>query len=120
METCNYHYNVLNDVKNYIEGHKEELDFSDLDTLREELNDTLWTNDSVTGNGCGSYTLSTWQAEENICHNLDLLAEACEGFGGQMDILEEGAEACDVTIRCYLLSQCIDEALEDYEEENEQ
>ena len=61
--------------------------------------------DSVTGNASGSYTFHAWQAEENICHNFDLLSEAIEEFGGKCDVLKDGAEACDVTIRCYLLSE---------------
>ncbi len=86
------------------------------DTLENELNDTLWTDDSVTGNGSGSYTFSTYTAEEYICHNLDLLADAIEEFGGNMDVLKDGAEACDVTIRCYLLPQMISRVLDEMEE----
>ena len=33
------------------------------------------------------------------------------------DVLEQGAEAMDVTIRCYLLGQAIAEALDELEEE---
>ena len=74
--------------------------------------------DSVTGNASGSYTFNTYQAEENICHNLDLLGEALEEFGSGADyLIHNGAEACDVTIRCYLLSECIAEALEEIEED---
>jgi hypothetical protein len=91
-----------------------------LEELEEHLNDTLWTVDSVTGNGSGSYTFNSYQAEENICHNFDLLAEALEEFGGGCDILKDGAEAADVTIRCYLLGQCIAEALEEIEDDFEE
>jgi hypothetical protein len=85
----------------------------DVDIFQEELNDQLWIEDSVTGNGSGSYTFSTWKAEEYICHNLDLLREAAMEFGCDVDILKKGAEYCDVTIRCYLLSQAIAETLEE-------
>lgn len=88
-------------------------DILDLFKKRDEIYDDLWTNDAVTGNASGSYTFSTWKAEENIYHNLDLLSEACEEFGSTCNILKDGAEACDVTIRCYLLGEAIDEALED-------
>jgi hypothetical protein len=73
----------------------------------------------VTGNASGSYTFSTWQAEENLCHNLDLLGEALKEFGDGADFLEKGAEACDVTIRCYLLGQAISEALDEVETEDD-
>lgn len=115
MEKYDYKEAVKNDVMEYI---KNEIDFSEFDTLEEleeKLNDELWTVDSVTGNASGSYTFSTYEAEENICHNLDLLGEALEEFGGGCDILKDGAEAADVTIRCYLLGECIAAALEELE-----
>lgn len=112
-----YYEAMKNDVREYIEN---EIDFSEFDTLEEleeKLNDELWTVDSVTGNGSGSYTFNTYKAEENICHNLDLLAEALEEFGGGCDILKDGAEAADVTIRCYLLGSTIAEVLPEFEDE---
>ena len=115
MKTYNYLESVKVDVKNYIENEVELSDYSSREELESYLNDELFTNDSVTGNASGSYTFSTWQAEENICHNLDLLAEALEEFGSDMDILKDGAEACDVTIRCYLLSQAISNVLDEME-----
>jgi len=81
--------------------------------IAEELREILWTNDSVTGNGSGSYTVSSWTACENLCYNFDLLAEAVEEFGGGCDILKDGPEACDVTIRCYLLPRAIDTVLDE-------
>lgn len=120
MERYDYLEAVTSDVLDYI---KEEIDFSDYETLEDLeqfLNEELWTVDSVTGNGSGSYTFNTWAAEENLCHNLDLLAEACEEFGDTGDLLEKGAEACDVTIRCYLLGQAIAAALEEVEDDFEE
>lgn len=67
---------------------------------------------SVTGNASGSYTFNTWKAEEYLCHNLNLLAEANEEFGSNSDILSDGAEVCDVIIRCYLLSRAINKPLQ--------
>lgn len=118
--TYNYYDAVYNDVCDYI---KNEIDFNEFDTLEEleeYLNDVLWTCDSVTGNGSGSYTFNTYQAEENICHNLELLAEALQEFGCGLDyLMEKGAEAADVTIRCYLLGGCISDALENFEDDFE-
>lgn len=89
------------------------------EVLAERLNDELWTDDSVTGNASGSYTFNTYTAEEYLCHNMDLLAEACKEFGqNTTNALAEGAEFCDVTIRCYLLSQAINEAITQLEKEN--
>lgn len=107
-----YRKAIEHDIKNYIEENytTEELKslLLDADTFIEDLTDKLWVCDSVTGNASGSYTFSTWEAEENLCHNLDLLTEAFEEFGCNASaVLEKGAECCDVTIRCYLLGQTV-------------
>jgi hypothetical protein len=112
-----YLENVKEDVKNYIDENINLKDFT-REELEEKLNEDLWTEDSVTGNGSGSYTFSTYEAEENLCHNMDLLQEALNEFGCGVDYLEKGAEACDVTIRCYLLGRAIAEVLEEYNEED--
>lgn len=121
MERYDYLEAVIEDVKNVVVNeynYKEELT-EDRDNFEERLHDDLWTNDSVTGNGSGSYTFSTWKAEEYLCHNWDLLSEALNEFGCDLSYLEKGAEACDVTIRCYLLGQAISKVLDDLEEELE-
>lgn len=118
MSECyNYLEVVTEDAKSAILEHMDEWDFSDRDELKQVANDELWTDDSVTGNASGSYYCNTWRAEEALCHNWDLLADAIEEFGGDVDILRQGAESCDVTIRCYLLGQAIDVALDELEEE---
>lgn len=115
----NYLENVKNDVKEYIEENKEDerYNFENLEELKQLLFDDLWINDSVTGNGSGSYTFSTYQAEENISHNMDLLKEACQEFGANAFDMLENPEKADVTIRCYLLSQAIDEVIDEITKE---
>ena len=116
MKTYNYFEAVKEDVKSYIENEidikKALSEAGDIDRLKDNLYDDLFCNDSVTGNASGSYTFNTWQAEENLCHNMDLLKEALEEFGCGIEYLEKGAEACDVTIRCYLLSSAISEVID--------
>ena len=88
------------------------------DALEEYLNDELWVDDQVTGNASGSYTFNTWKAEENLCHNMSLLEEACDEFGQDVgEAVKRGAEYCDVTIRCYLLGGAISEAIDELEAE---
>lgn len=127
MEKYDYLSAVESDVREYIENNVNFHDYSDLDEMKEDLNQKLFVADSVTGNASGSYTFNTWKAEEYLCHNLDLLAEANEEFGGSSDILSDGAEMCDVTIRCYLLGQAIENVApdmwqdwEDSQEESEE
>lgn len=117
MENYNYLEQVTTDAKEAILENMEYWSFDDREELEEVAHDELWADDSVTGNGSGSYFFSTWKAEEALCHNWDLLEGAIEEFGNNTDILRQGAEACDVTIRCYLLSQAIAAALDELEEE---
>lgn len=116
---------VKEDVRKYIEENRVDIlnkvgyeDFDDIadymDDIAEYLNDTLWTEDSVTGNASGSYWFNSWKAEEALCHNLDELEEACEDMGEDMgEIIKQGAESADVTIRCYLLGRAIAEELDE-------
>lgn len=113
MEKYDYLSAVESDIREYIENNVNFHDYSDLDEMKEDLNEKLFVDDSVTGNASGSYTFNAWKAEEYLCHNLDLLAEANEEFGGSSDILSDGAEMCDVTIRCYLLGQAIENVAPD-------
>lgn len=84
-----YREAVRNDVIEQVkDGYKENslrlYKEEGRDALEEYLDDELWIDDQVTGNGSGSYTFNTWEAEENLCHNMDLLAEACDEFGQDM------------------------------------
>lgn len=121
MKKYNYLEAVTSDVKDavYERYTKEEIreNLESRNRFEQELQDDLWAEDSVTGNASGSYFCNTWKAENALMHNLDLLGEAIEEFGGSCDILEDGAEACDVTIRCYLLAECISDALDEIEDE---
>lgn len=118
MERYNYYDAVREDIINYLkENDFKASEYDNAEDAYEKLYDDLWVEDSVTGNASGSYWCNAWKAEECICHNLDLLGEAFDEFGCSGDILKDGAESCDVTIRCYLLSQILSEVLEDYEGE---
>lgn len=106
MKKYNYYDSIKEDVKEYLKETKER-DFN-------KLYDEMFLEDSITGNASGSYTFSTYQAEENLAHNYGLLKEACDEFGVDLDFaIEKGAEYGDVTIRCYLLDQVLSEVLEE-------
>lgn len=114
----NYLENVKEDVKNYIEENKdnESYNFNDEEELKQLLFDDLWIDDSVTGNGSGSYYFNSYKARESVQGNEDLLIEALEEFGNDAESYKRSMidpEFADVTIRCYLLSQAIDEVLEE-------
>lgn len=120
MEKYDYLEAVTADVLNYIKEHNISVTTDNREEVEEVLNEELFNNDSVTGNASGSYTFNAWEADENICHNIELLGEALREFGCDPDYLLKSAEACDVTIRCYLLSQAISAALDEVEDEVEE
>ena len=127
MEKYNYLDHEIEDVISYLKDNwspdqikqmRQEQE-NDAESLEEKLYDELWTADSVTGNGSGSYTFNANKAEEYLCHNLPLLGEALAEFGEENSIKYlNDPETADVTIRCYLLSQAISEAIEDLSLEN--
>lgn len=120
MERYDYFAAVKEDVLNYINENNIVVTSENRDEVEQDLNDTLFTCDDVTGNASGSYTFNTWTAEEYLCHNFGLLEEALTNFGCDVNYLGRGAEACDVTIRCYLLGQAIYEVLDEIETEEEE
>lgn len=121
MEKYDYYKNVREDIKQRL---NEWLDFnkingySDIDEVINAVYDDFFNSDSVTGNGSGSYTFNSWAAEENLCHNMDLLKEALNEFGGELNDYIDSAEACDVTIRCYVLGQLVGEVVKEFVEEH--
>lgn len=117
-ERYNYLEHVTADAKAAILENMEYWTFDDREELEQVANDELWIDDSVTGNGSGSYFCNAWKAKDALCHNWDLFIEACEEFAQDIGgAVKQGVEACDVTIRCYLLSQAIAAALDELEEE---
>lgn len=121
MERYDYLEAVKDDVREYIAYAIDLAEWrGKLDDLAERLNDELWISDSVTGNGSGSYTFNTWRAEEYLCHNLDLLAEAYRELGGDAAELLESPESADVTIRCYLLPRAVCEVIDELEDEEDE
>lgn len=120
MEKYNYLESVKEDVKNFMQWEEIKVTADNREEVEELLNADLFINDSVTGNASGSYTFNAWQAEENLCHNFDLLEDACNEWGDDLgEVVKRGAETCDVIIRCYLLAQAISEVLDEVEIEEE-
>lgn len=113
-----YREAMTEDVKEWI---KENIDLTewteDREGLEQQLNNDLWTEDSITGNASGSYYCNSYNAEESIAHNWNLLNEALDEFGqNDINVIEKGAEWADVAIRCYLLRSVISDVLDEMEE----
>ena len=124
MEKYNYLENVTADAKTAILENLNYWDFTDREELEEIANDSLWVDDSATGNGSGSYTFNREAAKEYVTRSddgMDTLRDAVREFDCEheafSELLEENWEYLDVTIRCYLLGQAISAALDELEEE---
>ena len=119
----NYREQICEDIRNYIEENEIKVTTSNRDELRDDMYDNLWLIDSITGNASGSYFCSANEAERALLGNRHLLVEAIEEFGGLTQDYKrclESAETADVTIRCYLLGECLDSVLDELEEEDEE
>ena len=127
-----YQEEMVADIISHIKAHgtEEELrgklsELGGREELETELNDELWNSDSVTGNASGSYTFNSYKAAEYVVDNTDILQDAICEFGIDAEtvvtrFLNGNWEWFDVTIRCYLLGECISEALDRLEEELEE
>lgn len=117
--TYNYLEAMKQDIKEYIEENINVTDYETKEDLEEYLNDTLWTEDSVTGNASGSYTFNRATAKKYVDENKDLVNDMMEEFDCKDKVanwwIENNYEAIDVSIRCYFLGQAISEILEKIE-----
>lgn len=111
---------MVEDIKDYINENINLDEFESRDELEETLNDDLWVEDSVTGNGSGSYTFDSHKSYENLkgdSNAMDYIRDLVVSYGISNDtvaekFLDEDYEYWDVSIRCYLLGECIGEALD--------
>ena len=129
---ANYLTELKDDIREYIEDNNgysidlEEIGHNDeWDSFEQELNDTLWCEDSVTGNGSGSYYFNRAEAQEQVLSHMADVVEAYKEFSCDIgeDLMNEDYERMDVTARCYFLGWAISDIIEElkdaYEEEHE-
>lgn len=115
-------------LKGYVENHgKSSALLEKSDRARAELAaalyDSMFISDAVTGNASGSYWYSRYKANCALAGNLDLLADALTEFCADPETITRylySPESADVTIRCHLLPQAIEDYLEELNEEEEQ
>lgn len=107
---------VKSDAMDAIE---ENLEYND---SWDEMYDSLFMDDSVTGNASGSYYFNTAKAAEavsGIIFDSDVVDEfKAMGYDGIPT--EEGAETCDVIARCICLGLVSGELEEYYDSLTEQ
>ncbi len=95
-----------------MEAIKENLEYND---SWDEMYDSLFMDDSVTGNASGSYYFNTAKAAEAVSGIIfdDEAITEFEYMGYDGIPTEEGAETCDVIARCICLGLVSGE-LEEY------
>lgn len=115
MSKYNYLEHVTNDAKKYIINH--QIDVSELTSY--QIVDKLWCIDDVTGNGKhGQYLTDQQIAKEYVESNTDLLKQAVSVDACDPGNLEKWKRdgdyiSIDVTLRCYVLIEAVDQALVD-------
>lgn len=115
----NYKEAVKTDIENYLEDHNF-IDYgSNFDDVLSALEDELFIEDSVTGNGSGSYTFCTDEAGDYVKDDgLEYIQDMVkEGWINADTVTEKFVngdwEYFDVCIRCYLLNECLYDVLKD-------
>lgn len=134
IKIYDYHDAIADDVRELIKEREEsgswkldwyihEVDgkkYFNREEAANDLGNLAFTSDSVTGNASGSYTMNTLIAERCLVGNLDLLNEALDEFGEDANKMQlAGPEWADVTVRCYLVDEAVDEVLTEYERKHD-
>ena len=116
-----YKETVKTDIKGWMDDHSEELEGLDRSGVFEVVYDACWVADEVTGNASGSYTFSRYEARRNFFEDDDsdeYISQMIEdGFSTAEEVGQKVSESnwewLDVSIRCWLLSQCLSEVLDE-------
>lgn len=124
----NYLEQVKDDVRQWIEDNGDYYNLGDFKNeyeFAEYLNEQLWTDDSVTGNGSGSYTFNSIEAKNHVFNDTDTVVNALEEFCCDARTVAEKFinqkwEWLDVSARCYVLQEAIDEVVREIFEQNEE
>lgn len=113
----NYKENIISDIHLLLEGEEGEIftleNFDgDANSLAESLYEECWDNDIITGNGGnGCYFDITSESEKAVKDNMNILNDIARDWGEedkiQIALEEEQWDWLDVTIRCYLLHDCV-------------
>lgn len=124
----NYVEEVKNDVIDYLRENAQSMLDNNVDIQdARSLRDYLWTEDSVTGNGSGSYTFDIEQARKYLYDegteddwNLSVAAKAYleyEDNNFARDVMEGYWERIDVSLRCYVLNWACEDAIKELQNE---
>lgn len=103
MSVYDYRAAVKSDLIDFCTFHRIPRKKSNFDRIYDDA----FVSDAVTGNASGSYWCNRFRAERCLMGNWDLLKDALSEFCAEIG----DPEYNDVTIRCYLLGECLSEIL---------
>ena len=121
MEKYDYRKAIINDIKNYIKDNPQEwAEPMIIDDIFDYWYDILWAEDEITGNDAYWYDTEE-KCSEYLSQNFDLLYQAISEYSADDEINtfikqyenKSLARYFDCTIRCYLLGECLEKALEE-------
>lgn len=118
-ERYNYEKALYDDIKDYIKDNINIKEYNDSEDLYDALDEVMWCEDCITGNGPYGYT------DEDTCakyvgDNLKLGFEALHEFCVKLrDIPDDSpSRYIDSTIRCYLFHSVLQQVVDDLWKEN--
>ena len=113
MTAYNYLEAVTEDVRRCIGDYDARREDEDAADYRERLYNEMFIDDSITGNGSGSYTFNAAQAKEYVLGDFDTVADAYREYGTDLgkDLEDGDWEKLDVVARCYCLGEALDAVL---------
>ena len=124
MEKYDYKRAITDEIKDWIVNDTDIMENGYIDGRDDDLYnwiyDEVWTEDAITGNGAYGYNTEA-KCQEYVMSNLKLYFQAAKEFDDLKDLSwTDGKPAChmDTTIRCYLLMDCIYQAIEELIKEN--
>lgn len=112
MKKYDYYDAMYGDINDYIATNSIDLHSygDDIEEAAEKLEEELWGEDVITGNGGFGYD-SNSNCEEYLCHNLDILFEAIYDFDFDTNYhhldKDNLPKTLDSLIRCYLLNSVL-------------
>ena len=121
MKKYDYEKALYEDIYNYIKNNINLYDYDDKEKAYNALDEALWPEDCITGNGPYGY------ADEDKCgkyvgDNLKLAFEALREFCVKLRDIPDTSPAkyMDATIRCYLFHGVLDTVLNDLYDKKEE
>lgn len=124
MERYDYYKAVTNDIKEWLKNYSDipEEELNDRD-VADRVYDEVFSEDSVTGNGPYGYATEE-QCSEYLSNNFYLIYEAMRDYCLDDDNdfishhyeMKDLARFFDCVIRCYILPQCVEKAINELKE----